>query len=344
MKIGIHHRKGSFSDRWIDYCEEKKISYILVDCLDNNIIKVLLDNKITHLMWHINHASSKDLQVYPYVFNSAEYLNIKTFPNFQTRWHFDDKIAQKYLLESIQAPYIPSQVFYDKSIAEKYLDTTTYPIVAKLRRGAGASNVTLLNNRKEAKIYAEEMFSRGKASISSAFENFDQKFRVAKNIKNPKILLSKLRGYLIKNKQERLVSIREKGYLYIQKFLPNNSYDTRIIVISNIAFAIRRFNRKNDFRASGSGNIDYDVSKIDKKMLQIAFDVSSNIGAQCLAFDFVYNEIQEPQIIEVCFGFSMLAYDNCEGYWDEHLNFIKGKFNPQEMMIKDFINIHRGYE
>jgi glutathione synthase/RimK-type ligase-like ATP-grasp enzyme len=339
MKVAIHHRAGSFSERWIAYCEETKIDFMIVDCFSSDIISDLKKNDFTHLMWHINHASSKDLQVYPYVFNSAEYLNIKTFPNFQTRWHFDDKIAQKYLLESIGAPYIPSHVFYDKSIAKKYLNTTTYPIVAKLKRGAGASNVMLLNNKKEAEIYTEVMFSIGKASVSSAFENFDQKFRVAKKIKNPKILLSKLRGYLIKNKQERLVSTREKGYLYIQKFLPNNSYDTRIIVISNFAFGIRRFNRKNDFRASGSGNIDFDVSKIDKKMIQIAFEVCNNVGSQCLAFDFVYNEIQEPQIIEVCFGFSMIAYDNCEGYWDKHLNFIKGKFNPQEMMIKNFINI-----
>lgn len=31
MKIGIHHRPGSFSDTWIKYCQEHGIPYQLVD-------------------------------------------------------------------------------------------------------------------------------------------------------------------------------------------------------------------------------------------------------------------------------------------------------------------------
>ena len=35
IKIAIHHSPGSFSDRWIEYCEEKHITYSLVNCYDN---------------------------------------------------------------------------------------------------------------------------------------------------------------------------------------------------------------------------------------------------------------------------------------------------------------------
>ena len=31
MKIAIHHRKGSFSDRWIVYCKKEGIEYKLVN-------------------------------------------------------------------------------------------------------------------------------------------------------------------------------------------------------------------------------------------------------------------------------------------------------------------------
>src|SRR5690606_15154424 len=51
---------------------------------------------------------------------------------------------------------------------------------------------------------------------------------------------------------------REKGYLYFQEFMPKNEFDTRLIVIGNRCFGIRRYNRTGDFRASGSGLIKYE--------------------------------------------------------------------------------------
>jgi hypothetical protein len=38
MKIAIHHKSGSFSERWIEYCKEKDIPYMLVNCYDTDII------------------------------------------------------------------------------------------------------------------------------------------------------------------------------------------------------------------------------------------------------------------------------------------------------------------
>lgn len=58
--------------------------------------------------------------------------------------------------------------------------------------------------------------------------------------------------------------ILQKDYVYFQKFLPNNTYDIRITVIGERCFGFIRYNRENDFRASGSGKIEYDTSKIPK--------------------------------------------------------------------------------
>ena len=336
IKIAIHHREGSFSERWIAYCEENKISFLVVDCFDSTIIQKLKEGQITHLMWHFNHASSKDLQVFPYVFNAAENLNIKTFPNFQTRWHFDDKIAQKYLLESINAPYVESHVFYEMTKAKEFIEKTPLPIVAKLKRGAGATNVELLKTKEEANSYINEMFTIGRNPLAGTFENFDQKLRVAKKIKDPILLTKKVLSHMFKNKKEKKLTNQEKGYVYFQKFVPNNLFDTRIIIIGDIAFGVRRFNRQNDFRASGSGLSDYSSVKIDHRMIKIAFEISKKIGAQSLAFDFVFDH-DSPKILEICFGFNMNFYNNCEGYWNSELTFFKGDFNPQQFMIEDFL-------
>ena len=128
MKIAIHNREEGFTERWKAYCKQNDIEHLLVDCFQNDILPLLKKENITHLMWHLNHASSKDLMVYPYVMNAAENMGIKTFPNFNTRWHFDDKVAQKYLFESIGAPLVKSDVFYEETDALnffKYLRIAT---------------------------------------------------------------------------------------------------------------------------------------------------------------------------------------------------------------------------
>ena len=35
MKIAIHNRPGSFSDRWIEYCNKNHIDYKVVNAYDN---------------------------------------------------------------------------------------------------------------------------------------------------------------------------------------------------------------------------------------------------------------------------------------------------------------------
>src|SRR5690554_7062738 len=158
MKLAIHHRENSFSERWIEYCKLHNIDYIIVDCYDTEIIETLKKENVTHLMWHFHHSSSRDILISNYVFNAAEAMGVKTFPDFNTRWHFDDKCAQKYLFEVLDIPAAKSFVFYSKKEAEKFLSNTKFPIVSKLRRGAGSTNVKLIHNVQEGLDNIEMMF------------------------------------------------------------------------------------------------------------------------------------------------------------------------------------------
>ena len=96
MKIAIHHRPGSFSDRWIEYCKREGIEYKIVDCFQSDIIEQLKD--CDALMWHHHHSVFKDVIVAKKLLFALEHAGVKIFPNFHTGWHFDDKVAQKYLL------------------------------------------------------------------------------------------------------------------------------------------------------------------------------------------------------------------------------------------------------
>src|SRR5690554_4722377 len=159
MKIAIHHREGSFSDRWIAYCQQEGIDYKIVNCYDSNIIEQLKD--CDALMWHHHQSVFKDVITAKKILFSLEHAGIKVFPDFHTAWHFDDKVAQKYLLEAIDAPLVPSYVFYDKKEALDWATTTTYPKVWKLKGGAGAANVKLVRNKREAVKSINKAFGKG---------------------------------------------------------------------------------------------------------------------------------------------------------------------------------------
>ena len=67
-------------------------------------------------------------------------------------------------------------------------------------------------------------------------------------------------------------------YALFQQWLPGNEFDTRITVIGNRAFGFRRFNRQGDFRASGSGNLDWDPVQVDPAFVQLAFRIAKRLG------------------------------------------------------------------
>lgn len=92
--------------------------------------------------------------------------------------------------------------------------------------------------------------------------------------------------------------------------------------------------RRNDFRASGSGDIIYNMDEIPISAIKIAFETTNKIQANCLTYDIVFNEKEEPLILEVSFGFVMFVYDECPGYWDKNLQLHLGQFNPQSWMVE----------
>ncbi|MGB4013041.1 MAG: hypothetical protein WBK97_02525 [Bacteroidales bacterium] len=337
MKLAIHKRPGSFSERWIPYCEENNISYKIVNCYDTDIVEQLKD--CDGLMWHWSQGDYRAQNFARQLIISIEKMGIKVFPNSNNCWHFDDKLGQKYLLESINAPLVPSYAFYDKKNALEWANQTTFPKVFKLRGGAGSINVKLVKNKTQAKKFIRRSFGRGFA-FSSRFDGLKDRFWRLRRDKNFKAILHVLKGFvrLILPPEGSNLLPRQKGYVYFQEFIPNNTYDDRIVIVGNRAFSIRRTNRRNDFRASGSGILQYEKKLFNTKTIQIAFDTAKKLKTQSLAFDFIYTSNNNPLIVEISYAYVMgQAYDNCPGYWDENLNWHKDSVNPQRYIIEDFI-------
>ena len=330
MLIAIH-KSGDFVKRWISYCQEKSIPYKIVDCSGNDIIEQLKDCDV--LMWHFHQTNTESFLFAKQLLYSIQISGRKVFPDFNTTWHFDDKVGQKYLLEAIKAPLAPSYIFYSKKEAIKWAESTTFPKVFKLSCGASSANVRLVKTKKNARKLINKAFGRGFAKYDK-FGNLKERWRKYKLHKTTLFDVIKGCVRIFYSTYFARVFGNEKGYVYFQDFIPNNEYDIRIVVIGNRAFGIKRMVRKNDFRASGSGNIIYKKKEINVKCVQIAFELNEKLKTQCIAIDFVFNS-EQPLIVEISYGFSPHGYDSCEGYWDSSLKWHEGSFNPYGWMIEN---------
>lgn len=333
-KIAIHKSSWGFSEEWINYCKKNKIPYKEVNCYNTNIIEQLGD--CCCLLWHHHHSNAKDVLFAKGVLFALEQAGKKVFPEFNSGWHFDDKIGQKYLLEAVDAPLARTWIFYEKNEALEWIEQTTFPKVFKLRGGAGSTNVKLIKNKSHAKKIVNRAFGKGFPSYDKWNDLKEQYLRFTQRKLKAVDLLKSIRRVFVSTRFAKTVG-NQKGYVYFQEFIPNNDSDIRVITIGDKAFAIKRMTRPNDFRASGGGNTKYEKKMFNEECIKLAFNTTKKLKAICVAYDFVFNENNQPIIVEINYGFAKEVYYDCPGYWDKNLNWHEGKFNQVEWILEEFL-------
>lgn len=256
-------------------------------------------------------------------------LGIPVYPNQDTCWHYDDKIAQSYLFEAHGIPAPKTWVWFDPAAAKDWASTANYPLVLKLAGGAGSRNVKLVANAQEAFTWIDRLFSMRTTSLD---ESQYQPYGAMKRLKNA--AQSIIHGNKPVFSDDGYDA--QSGYVYFQEFLPGNSFDTRVTVIGNRAFAYRRFNRPNDFRASGSGSFDVNPELIDLETVKLALDVSNILKTQSIAIDGLKSG--EKRVVgEISYTYVSWMVNKCPGYWDQDLNWHDGQMWPEEAQAADFL-------
>lgn len=333
--IAIHHSgQWSFRPEWEAYCRSRGIPYKLVNAYDSDIIRHL--EGCSAFLFHHHHTSAKDILFAKALLNSVQQAGLNVFPDGNTGWHFDDKLGQKYLLEAIGAPLVPTHVFYSYEAAIRFLEKAKFPLVFKLRGGAGSNNVCLLHTLQEAKKTASQAFGSGFSNYNRWGDLRENLRRFLSGTSSFKDMAKSIRRVFTGTAFSRIAG-KEAGYFLVQDFMPGNTFDIRIITIGRRAFGIKRLVRKDDFRASGSGFIEYDPQQIDIRCVDIAFETTRKLKAQCVAYDFVFDTRNEARIVEINYGFAHRSYDDCPGYWDDKLVFHPGKIDPCGWMIEGML-------
>ncbi|MFA5973139.1 MAG: hypothetical protein WC780_12370 [Lentimicrobiaceae bacterium] len=344
MKVGLilnsNNKLCSYSEKYEELLIQNQISYVLINPNSGSLLEDL--KKCSHLLFRHSQGDT-DKILYESIFNIAQNIfNIKCWPNYETYWPYEDKIKEYYLLKSFDFPIIDSTIFWNYDQADIFIKKATFPVVAKLPKGASSSNVVIVNSINEGKKIINQVFNRGVKT--SGLKNRSNLVSFS-NIGLYKYFKTILKTFIINN---GILKDRgdypewqiQKDSILFQKYLPDNSFDTRVTVIGNRAFAFRRFVRKNDFRASGSGNFNLDPDQIDIRCVEIAFSISKKLNFNTMAYDFIYNEDKIPFINEISYCFVDWVVQSCPGFWDENLVWHEGKNWPQYYQLSDYLAIN----
>ncbi len=136
-----------------------------------------------------------------------------------------------------------------------------FPIVMKGPSGALSKTVKKANNKREASIFFNSL-----APVVHIKQRIKEQLRRWRHRGN--------------YNPEELV----RGKIVLQKFVPNIDYDWKVLVYYNDLFVLKRNNRKNDFRASGSGLFSY-TKDVPKEILDLAWNTRETLNVPHLSID-----------------------------------------------------------
>ncbi len=322
---------------WEDYCKENHIDYEIIDIMKCDAVNELKQFDV--LLWHFGQYRHAEMLEARSILYTAKRMGLKVFPDFDDAWHFDDKVAEMYILQALGAPIPQSRVYYDKETLKKDVESglIEIPIVGKLRTGSGSHNVKLLKSKHALMSYASKMFSGGYNPAPSLLYKTTSNIRSSHNKQQFISKLKRAPEFL-----RTLASARhfphEKDYVYLQQFIPNDGYDMKVAVVGDkCAFLVRPV-RSHDFRASGGGEVFFDKKYFNKQIIESAFRVSDALGSQCMGYDYVVNnQTGEGVIVEMSYGFSHQAIMASGGYYDRNLQWHAEPMNAPYEILKNML-------
>jgi glutathione synthase/RimK-type ligase-like ATP-grasp enzyme len=324
------------SSRWAELLQEAGFQVKWVDVRRPDILEQLVGCQGFMWRWgHFEGMARIARRLLPVIENE---LGLAVYPDQNTCWHYDDKIAQFYLLNAAGIPMPPTTIWFERQGAHEWAETAEYPLVLKLATGAGSTNVRLVREKIEAHWWIDRMFETWHTDLQlkrpdkmSLRDRIDTALRVL------------VKGYAPSSELHDDGREPQSGYVYFQAFVPDNSYDTRVKVIGKRAFGKRRFNRPNDFRASGSGLKDMDPEKVDPAFVRLAFKTARTLRSQSVAIDGLYWHHQ-PVLTEISYTYPSWETYELPGHWElrgepetGELIWVSGHMWPEEAQVEDFI-------
>jgi glutathione synthase/RimK-type ligase-like ATP-grasp enzyme len=330
LKIAIGKNPSNWHDKFALAIENKislglPIRYEIIDLsLSNWLDKV---SSFDLIIWKPDYMGAyESLYFKEKIYILEKFLSKRVIPNYNTIWHYESKIAQSYIFHLYNIPIPKTYVTFNFLEAKELLKSSNWPLVFKKSQGAASKNVWLVRNlHKASKLmdnaYCNQMYRETRLRIRSKFKS------ILKIIRNRWFLY-----FVLKSASGN----QPTGALYWQEFIPGNDADLRITVIGDkFAYGYWRKNRPKDFRASGSGRVDYH-RPIPKEMLLYCVNINKKFKFDSMAYDLIYKD-SKMVITEMSYAYVDHLLYNTSGYYlvndDNTLIFEKGHKWPQELWV-----------
>lgn len=200
---------------------------------------------------------------------------------------------------------------------QSLLSDLNYPQIAKLSSGYGSSTVRMVETAEEASKFVKASFT----DTVPPRKNFIKRREEIKRFQGK---------YPLKT-----------GKVLFQEFLSGADHDWKVLVFGEKLFALKRFFRKDDFRASGSGNFDFN-EKPDEKLLQFAYETSKKIDTPFVSLDIIKTQAGYSLLEYQCVHFGLMTAMNSI----QHFEYIKdkgfehklGQVNIDEIIANSFMD------
>ncbi len=229
--------------------------------------------------------------------------NNTLLPSFEYLKAHENKGFQEILRKKLGIKKPGAYYFANLNDLDKY--EFNFPMVFKLVEGAGSKTVSIVNSKKD--IY----------DLVAKKSKWHWKFTDKKDF-------SKTQRYKFEYLTERFV---------LQEFLPGLNHDFKILVFGDKYYAVKRKVRPDDFRASGSGKLEY--IDADEPLLNFAEMIFKKLKVPFASLDVCkYNDkyyLTEFQ----CMHLGPLVLLGSQGYFKN--------INNSPTFVKEEPNLEKSY-
>ena len=202
-------------------------------------------------------------------------LGYHCYPSLMEVLIYENKRFQAFWLQSWQIPHPLTHVFYHLIEAEKFLQSASYPLVAKLNIGASGNGVEILPDRSRAMNYVRQLFSRGKSpKTGPKLHKGNLIKRLLRMIGHPSVLLNRIKTY------RDISADVQKDFVLLQRFIPH-TFEWRVVRIGESFFAHKKM--LSGDKASGSLRKEYSTPPLS--LLDFVKQLTDKFGFYSQAVD-----------------------------------------------------------
>lgn len=326
MKLGIlksFPEIDSLVDSYRKACEACGVDSVIIDLFADDWIDQIVQSKVDGILVR----EKANVPEYKEMYNERlwtinKYLGIPIYPSWHELFLYENKRMYSYFFKTHGIRTPQTHVFYGKTEALQFCETSEYPIVFKTNGGAAGSGVTIVHTYRKAKRMINSIFGRIHPRLAFG-----------------RCTWARVKGFLPLPK----LGMSQRHYVIIQDFIDVLT-EWRIIKIGETYAGYKRP------LENGHGSCDlmeYGMPPTD--LLYLLKEISERERFDSISMDVLIDKagnyyVTEMQSLYGSFSPNQCMVDGKAGrivFKDNHFEFEEGsdffQFNSNILRVKDFI-------